>query len=438
MSDKKKTFLSRQIISRTVASDTPPPPQRVAIPRVFPRFCMAWRRVTMIRHPVEPTGWPRPTPEPLTLVISRFRPSSRSQPRYWAAKASLTSMSSKSESLRPERSRRFRTAGTGLSPMTEGWQPPRPTALIRARGVTPSSPAFSADMMIMALAPSLTPEELPRRDLARLGDESRGQGGQRVHGQARAEMLVLVEDDRRLSPLLGDGNGDDLTGKVALCRGPFGVVVAPQGHRVDLLAGKAVHLGDELRRDAHDVGLAPEGFDDAALLDGTFFQARDEVGTRMEAMDDVVHEDLVLEPAAPARGRHGIGDPRHVFHAARQDDVRHAGLDHGHAGDDGLHPGDADPVDGGGRHRFGDSRHEGRDPGDVQGVCGLPAAAEADVVDEGRVYLGPLDGLLHHDTPQGGAVEVTQRAAEGSNGGPAGRYDNDIFHSFLLKRQRLS
>ncbi len=28
----------------------------------------------MIRQPVEPTGWPRPTPEPLTLTISRFEP----------------------------------------------------------------------------------------------------------------------------------------------------------------------------------------------------------------------------------------------------------------------------------------------------------------------------------------------------------------------------
>ena len=55
-------------ISRTVASETPPPPQSVAMPRVFPRFFIAWMRVTMIRHPVEPTGWPRPTPEPLTLT----------------------------------------------------------------------------------------------------------------------------------------------------------------------------------------------------------------------------------------------------------------------------------------------------------------------------------------------------------------------------------
>ena len=37
---------------------------------------MACIRVIMMRAPVDPTGWPRPMPEPFTLVISRFRPSS--------------------------------------------------------------------------------------------------------------------------------------------------------------------------------------------------------------------------------------------------------------------------------------------------------------------------------------------------------------------------
>ncbi len=49
----------------------------------------------------------------------------------------------------------------GTDPITEGWQPPRPTALIRAMGFTPNSLALSADMMTMALAPSFTPDEFP-------------------------------------------------------------------------------------------------------------------------------------------------------------------------------------------------------------------------------------------------------------------------------------
>ncbi len=70
-------------------------------------FFMAWINVTMILAPVAPTGWPRPMPEPLMLVISRLRFSSFSHPRYWAANASFTSISSKSDTDRPDRFMRF-------------------------------------------------------------------------------------------------------------------------------------------------------------------------------------------------------------------------------------------------------------------------------------------------------------------------------------------
>ncbi len=123
---------------------------------------MAYRSVTIIRQPVEPTGWPSPIPDPFTLVISRFKPRSISQPKYCAAKASLSSINSKSSSFKPGfLLKRSLTAGTGLRPITDGWQAPRPTALILAMGVRPSSSAFSADIMTMALDPSLIPEELP-------------------------------------------------------------------------------------------------------------------------------------------------------------------------------------------------------------------------------------------------------------------------------------
>jgi len=57
--------------------------------------------------------------------------------------------------------KRSSIAGTGLNPMTEGWHAPRPTAFIRAIGWIPSSVALSVDMMIIALDPSLMPEEFP-------------------------------------------------------------------------------------------------------------------------------------------------------------------------------------------------------------------------------------------------------------------------------------
>ena len=91
----------------------------------------------MTRQPVAPMGCPRPIPEPLTLVISLFNPSSRSQPMYWAAKASLTSTSSKSFTVKPLRTWRWWTAGTGESPITAGWQAPRPGVKVgRERGTT--------------------------------------------------------------------------------------------------------------------------------------------------------------------------------------------------------------------------------------------------------------------------------------------------------------
>ncbi len=74
----------------------------------------------MILAPVEPTGCPRPIPEPFTFVISRFKPSSFSHPMYCAAKASFTSTRSKSLMASPLLSIRFLTAGTGDIPMTVG------------------------------------------------------------------------------------------------------------------------------------------------------------------------------------------------------------------------------------------------------------------------------------------------------------------------------
>src|SRR5690606_20162605 len=70
--------------------------------------------------------------------------------------------------------RRFRTAGVGLRPITAGWQAPRPTALILAKGDIPSSRALSADIMITALAPSLIPEEFPAVTLPILGINAGG------------------------------------------------------------------------------------------------------------------------------------------------------------------------------------------------------------------------------------------------------------------------
>ena len=204
--------------------------------------------------------------------------------------------------------------------------------------------------------------------------------------------------------------------------------MAAEGDGVDFFPGEVIHLGDQFGGDPHDIRLAAKQIHDSPLLDRPLFQAGQEVRARMEAVNDVVHEDLVLEAAAPPGGGDGIGNPGHMLHAAGQDDIRHAGLDHGHSRDDGLHPGDADPVDRDGRDRIGDTGQQGGDAGDVEGVLWLHAAAEADVVDEDRVDSRPADGFLHDDAAQGGAVQLAQTPAEGANGGSAGRYDHALFH----------
>ena len=94
--------------------------------------------------------------------------------RYWAAKASLISIRSKSSNFMPLRLKRSATAGTGDSPIMDGWQPPLPVAAIFASGWILRSLAFSADMMTMAADPSFMPLELPAVTLPISGTNAGG------------------------------------------------------------------------------------------------------------------------------------------------------------------------------------------------------------------------------------------------------------------------
>ncbi|MNE59796.1 hypothetical protein D3C80_1549140 [compost metagenome] len=110
-----------------------------------------------------PSGWPSAMAPPLGLTCgaSSARPSSRSTARPWLAKASLSSMTSKSLTATPRRSVSLRTAGTGPMPMTRGATPALAMPRTRARGVRPCFFTASAEARINAAAPSLTPEALP-------------------------------------------------------------------------------------------------------------------------------------------------------------------------------------------------------------------------------------------------------------------------------------
>ncbi len=84
--------------SRLTAVDGPPIPP--------PRRLSSHASVARIRAPVAPTGWPSEMPEPLGLSRSSAGSTfhSRSTASIWAAKASFSSMTSRSASASPQAS----------------------------------------------------------------------------------------------------------------------------------------------------------------------------------------------------------------------------------------------------------------------------------------------------------------------------------------------
>ena len=98
---------------------------------------------------------------PLTLVLPRSALSSFSQARTTEAKASLISKRSMSSIDRPDFSRALAVAGIGPVSMVTGSTPARAKVWKRARGVRPSSLAFSSLMIRAAEAPSEIWLELP-------------------------------------------------------------------------------------------------------------------------------------------------------------------------------------------------------------------------------------------------------------------------------------
>ena len=87
--------------------------------------------------------------------------SSRRQAATTGANASLISIRSMSSIFMPLRSRILRVAGIGPSSIFTGSQPTVVWSTIRARGVSPSALAFSADISSTAAAPSEICEALP-------------------------------------------------------------------------------------------------------------------------------------------------------------------------------------------------------------------------------------------------------------------------------------
>src|SRR5690554_1225773 len=143
------------------ATPIPPPMHKVARPFLASRRTISCSRVTRIRQPEAPIGWPMAMAPPFTLTLLVSQPMSRLTEMAWAAKASLASIRSSSAAVQPARSRQRWLAGIGPVPMMVGSTPALAWALMVASGVRPSSLAFSALHTITAAAPSFREEALP-------------------------------------------------------------------------------------------------------------------------------------------------------------------------------------------------------------------------------------------------------------------------------------
>jgi hypothetical protein len=147
----------------TATCPWPPPTQSVARPRPAFRRRISCSRVTRIRPPLAPIGYPSASAPPCGLILSMSMSmsSSRSTASDCAANASLSSNRSMSASSSPARVRALRTAGTGPMPMIFGSTPTEAWLSTVPKVHRPRSRARRADITTIAAALSLTPEALP-------------------------------------------------------------------------------------------------------------------------------------------------------------------------------------------------------------------------------------------------------------------------------------
>ncbi len=185
--------------------------------------------------------------------------------------------------------------------------------------------------------PVVDPRGVAGGDLADFGDEGRRQPLQLGHGQAGPEVLVPGEN-QGVFFALRDFHGNDFVFKRSVIVGPFGVVLTAQRHLVHLPAGNVHVLGDEFGRVSHNVGFADTQAQRRLRgIHRPIFRVRDDVGTAVQGVDHGIHKNGVLKTTAPAGIGDLIGHTAHVFHTTGQDHLGHAGLNHGHARQHGLH-----------------------------------------------------------------------------------------------------
>src|SRR5438477_285562 len=182
-----------------MATPWPTPTHMLAKASLPPRFSMPCTAVSASRAPLMPSGWPSAIAPPcgLTKSASSLTPSCRKQAMPCEAKASLSSIKSKSEILMPSRSISFLVAGTGPMPMMRGGTAAEANPRIRARGVSPCFFTAASDARIIAAAPSLTPDALPagNREIDLAGADRATRGADRIEARC-AEAIEGLAGNR--------------------------------------------------------------------------------------------------------------------------------------------------------------------------------------------------------------------------------------------------
>ena len=383
-------------------------------------------RVAMIRAPEHPRGCPKAMAPPLTLTLCGSHPNSSRQAKLWAAKASFNSMTSKSLAFLENRWHRDLVASMGPNPMVLGWMPRTPPPVRRTRGVSLWSSRNVRETIKRALAPSLSPDELPAVTVPVLvlvpvppfpslffafafaETKDRAQSGQLFQRGVFARALVLPDGhELPLLPLffeLLDRDREDLVVKGPCLPGRDGLAVGVQGKTVLALPGNVALPSDVFGRFPHAVegeeGLHP--------------------GIGETPPQGSVEEFL----APPIRGvglGEDVGGPGHTLRPPHQDTVGQPQVDARPSIEEGVERGSAKTVDSGAGDLKGKSGEDKGHAGQIAVVfSGLVSATDHHVVHEIHIKGGPVLHVLEEVGEEVVGPHGGEFAVEPSQGGAAG------------------
>src|SRR6266850_2264730 len=339
-----------------------------------------------MRQPEAPIGWPSAIAPPFTFTFEVSQPIWRFTAIACEANASLISIRSRSFGSQPARASVRFDAGTGPMPMYFGSTPAEANALMRAKGLRPSSRTFLAEARITAAAPSLMPDALPAVTVPFLSN---------------AGLRPFIPSS--VAPWRGYSSSLNITGPLRR----FGLVLARDGELILILARDRVLLGHVLGGDAHVVLVVdvPQAVHDhrvdelgvahAEAVARAVQHMRREAHRLLAARDDDVG--IAVRDRLRAEHRRFQSRAAHLVDGHRGNHVRQPGLDRGLAR--------AVLADAGGQHLAHD--HLGN-------LLGLHARALEHVLDYQRAKL------------RGGRLR--QRATELADRGAHCADDIDLFH----------